>query len=316
MSQTTANTQAFIEAQQYSQFIIENLHDGLLPAQFYRDVSDFNSGTTLNIKTIGTATIQDVAENTPLVYNPIDTGTVQLSITDYVGDAWYITDILRQDGAQVEQLHAARALEATRAIQENFETRFLSACNAAQTASDLNLVNGFQHRWVAQGTNNVMTLNDFADMQLAFDLANAPVGGRVALVSPRTARVLNGQVSSQAYTNNPYFEGLVRSGFARDHQFVCEIFGWQVWTSNRLANGIGETINARAVTNGVANVFMCVADDNCKPIMAAWRQMPKTEGGRNKNLKRDEFDITARWGIGAQRVDTLGIVLTDDTKYS
>lgn len=313
--QTTSNSQAFIEAQQYSKFILENLHDGLLPDAFYRNVSDFQSGTTLNIKTVGTATIQDVQENTPIIYNPIDTGVVQLSITDYVGDAWYITDVLRQDGDQIDTLHAMRAVEATRAIQENFESRFFQACNASQTSASLNLVNNFKHRWVASGTNNVMTLDDFADMQLAFDLANVPVGGRIAIVTPRVARTLNGQVSGEAFKNNPYFEGLVRSGFARDHQFVADIFGWQIWTSNRLARGISETIDGRSVTNGAANVFMSIADDNAKPIMAAWRQMPRTEGGRNKNLKRDEFDVTARWGIGAQRNDTIGIVLTDDTRY-
>lgn len=84
MSQTTSNSTAFIEAQQYSQFILMNLHDGLLPGAMFRNVSDFGEGTTLNIKTIGSATIQEITENEDLTYNPIDTGTVQLSITDYV----------------------------------------------------------------------------------------------------------------------------------------------------------------------------------------------------------------------------------------
>lgn len=49
MAQTTANTQAFIDAEVYSNFILYNLHDGLLGEQFYRDVGDFGSGTTLHI---------------------------------------------------------------------------------------------------------------------------------------------------------------------------------------------------------------------------------------------------------------------------
>ncbi len=64
MSQLTSNTTAFIEAQQYSQFILDNLHDFLLPEGMWRDVSDFGSGTTLNIKTVGTVSIQDAAEDT------------------------------------------------------------------------------------------------------------------------------------------------------------------------------------------------------------------------------------------------------------
>ena len=49
MSQNRANSTAFIEAEQYSSFILRNLQDGLLPGQFYRNVSDFGSGSTLHI---------------------------------------------------------------------------------------------------------------------------------------------------------------------------------------------------------------------------------------------------------------------------
>lgn len=96
MAQLTTNTTAFIEAEQYSQFILLNLHDGLLGEQFYRNVTDFGSGTTLHIKTIGSVTVQDAAEDVPLVYNPIESGEVTLTITDYKGDAWYVTDDLRK----------------------------------------------------------------------------------------------------------------------------------------------------------------------------------------------------------------------------
>lgn len=47
--QITANTRAFVESEVYSQFILTNLHDGLLGEQFYRDVSDFTHGDTLHI---------------------------------------------------------------------------------------------------------------------------------------------------------------------------------------------------------------------------------------------------------------------------
>lgn len=313
MSQLTGNTAAFIEAQQYSKFILENLHDGLLPDSFTRDVSDFSNGTTLNIKTVGTATLQDVVEDTALTYNAIDTGTVTLGITDYVGDAWFISDILRQDASQVPQLHAMRAQEATRALQEYFETRFLATCNAAQTASDLNNINGFKHRFVASGTGQVATLNDFRDMSLSFDKANVPQAGRIAIVDPVVGGTMDGLAGAQAFNYNPQFQGVVNEGFMSNHRFVRHIYGWDIYTSNLLPRVASETVNSVTVTGGVANVFMSVLDDNTKPIMRAWRQMPKTEAGRNKDLKRDEFDITARFGLGAQRVDTLGILLTDDT---
>src|SRR6478736_905200 len=107
--QITSNTRAFIESEVVSTFILTNLHDGLLGEQFYRNVSDFQHGDQLNIKTIGSVTIQEAAENVPLVYSPIETGTVTFRITEYKGDAWYITDDLREDGNQVDSLIAARA---------------------------------------------------------------------------------------------------------------------------------------------------------------------------------------------------------------
>ena len=104
----SSGNRAFVEAEQYSDFILENMHDGLLPSDFYRDVSDFGAGDTLNIKTIGEAQIQEVEEDVGITYSPIETGEVELSITDYIGDGWYVTDKMRQDGAQIEQLLAVR----------------------------------------------------------------------------------------------------------------------------------------------------------------------------------------------------------------
>jgi hypothetical protein len=310
----TGNTTAFIEAQQYSQFILENLYDGLLPDTFTRDVSDFPTGTTLNIKTVGTATLQDVSEEEPLKYTAIDTGTITLTITDYIGDAWSISDVLRMDGSQIEQLHAMRAQASTRALQEYFETRFLERCNAAQTNANANTINGVGHRLSSAESNNVVSLNHFLVMKLAFDKANAPMNGRVAFVDPVVEATINKLYATAGVAYNPMFEGIINEGFGRDHQFVRNIFGWDVYTSNRLYKG-AVSDGTTNITSGVANVFMCVADDGTKPIMRAWRQMPKTETRRNFELKRDEFDVTARFGIGAQRVDTIGILGTSASSY-
>ena len=118
--QLTTNTTAFIEQEIYSDFILRNLDDGLLGEQYYRNVADFGSGDTLNIPTIGSVTIQEGTENEAFVYNPIDTGRVTLVISDYVGDAWYVSDDTREDGTNIDALMAARSAESTRAIQENF----------------------------------------------------------------------------------------------------------------------------------------------------------------------------------------------------
>ena len=59
---------------------------------------------------------------------------------------------------------------------------------------------------------------------------------------------------------------------------------------------------------------MSLADDNSKPMMAAWRRMPSIEE-RNKDLRRQEFVTTARYGFGVQRLDTLGVIVTNASLY-
>jgi len=324
--QNTGNTAAFIEAQQYSNFILENMHDGMLPDTFSRDVSDFGHGTTLNIKTVGTATIQEVFEEQPLTYNAIDTSTVTLQITDYVGDAWSISDVLRQDGNQIETLHAMRGQESTRAMQEYFETRFLATANGAQTSNGVNNINSVKHRYYAgdgAGTDLVMALEDFAYMRFSFDKANIPGFGRIAIVDPIVELTMNSITNLVNVSNNPHFEGIINEGFAREHRFVKNIYGWDIYTSNRLpvttadlssVTGRDGTAMTGAAGN-IQNIFMCVASDQTKPVMRAWRQSPSVETDRNSKLKRDEFDVTARLGLGAQRVDSLGVVLTSASLY-
>lgn len=311
--QVTSNSQAFIEAEVYSSFILNNLHDGLLPNAFYRDVSDFGSGTTLHIKTLGSVTIQEAAEDTPLVYNPIESGEVTLQVTNYIGDAYYVTDDLREDGSQVEQLMAGRAVESTRAIQETFESRFLSVCNAAQTNANPNTINGFAHRIASAETNNVFALKHLIAMRLAFDKANVPDSGRVFICDPVVEATLNGLVTI-THDVSPFGEMILKEGMARGQRFVMQLFGWDIITSNRLPTGTFSD-GTTSVTGGVANIFMCVLDDNTKPIMAAWRRMPKVESERNKDRARDEFVTRCRWGMGPQRVDTLGVLITSASNY-
>lgn len=313
MAQLTTNTSAFIEAQQYSTFILNNLHDGLLGEQFWRNVTDFGSGTTLNIKTIGTVTIQDAAEDVPLIYNPIESGSVQLTITQYKGDAWYVTDDLKEDGAQIDALMAARSVEGTRAIQEVFETTFLATANAAQTNANPNTINGFAHRIASTEPGNVFSLSQLIAMRLAFDKANVPAEGRVFIVDPIVEATLNGLVTI-THDVTDFGARILRDGLASGQRFVQQLFGFDLIVSNRLPHGTFSD-GTTSVSNAVANIAMCVLDDQTKPIMVAWRRMPMTEGERNKDRRRNEFVTTCRYGMGAQRVDTLGVIITSAVNY-
>lgn len=309
--QVTTNTQAFIEAEQYSDFILMNLHDGLLPQTMYRDVSDFGSGTTLNIKTVGTVTLQEAGEETPLIYNPIESGTITLQITDYVGDAWSVSDDLREDGTNIDMLMAARAAESTRALQEVFESRFLAVCEAAQTNANPNAINGFAHRFASAEVNGVFALKHLSSAKLAFGKANVPSEGRVFIIDEVAATTLDNLVTI-THDVSPFGAQLLQEGMARGQEFVMRLYGWDIITSNRLPKGTFSD-GTTSLSGAVANIGMCILDDQCKPIMGAWRRQPKVEGERNKDLARDEFVTRSRWGFGVQRLDTLYVLITSAT---
>lgn len=327
MPQTKLNTAPFEHAQQYSQFILDNLHDFLLPEGMWRDVTDFQTGSTLNIKTVGTVVLQDAAEDTPLVFNQIDTSTITMAITEYVGDAWAVTDDLKEDFSQIDTLMAMRGMESTRAIAELHETKFLAAAVNGQTLASTMAINGRPHRWVAGGEGSVtrkMTISDFIAMKLSFDKANVPGEGRIAIVDPIVEATLNSLTNLVNVSNNPQFEGIVTDGFVRNHKFVRNIMGFDIYTSNKLpVKTAAEALNASsfglantsAAVGDVANIFMSVADDTVKPMMHAWRRMPVTEGWRDEPLRSDKYQVTSKYGFGVQRLDGLGVIFTDDNTY-
>lgn len=310
--QLTSNTRSFIEAEQYSDFILMNLHDGLLPETFYRNVADFMVGDTLHIKTIGTVTLQESEEDVPLVYNPIESGEITFAITEYVGDAWYVTDDLREDGTQVESLMSARATEHTRAMQERFETDFLkAAAGPFETATDGVAVNGFNHFEVSAVTNGVFDIAQLVRMRLAAEKANVPAMGRVFIVDPVAEATLNLKVS---ITNDvtQFAAAIMERGLSTGMRFINNWYGWDIMTSNRLHRGSAND-GTTTIADAVFNIGMCILDDQTKPIMGAWRRMPSVEGGRNKDNRRDEFVDTARYGFGVQRIDTLFCIATSPT---
>ena len=311
---TSQTNRAFVESEVYSKFILENMHDGMLPGNFYREVSDFGSGDTLHIKTIGTVTLQEAAEDTPLIYNPIETGEITLTITEYKGDAWYVTDDLREDGTDIDRLLAERASESTRAIQEVFETDFLKAGAVVYAATNGPFnINGFAHKIVSAETNNIFALSHLIKMRLAFDKANVPAEGRIFLADPIVEATLNGLVTI-THDVTPFGAEILKNGMARGQRMIMQLYGWDIITSNRLyVHAAAQTDGTTSITGGVMNMFMCVADDQTKPIMGVWRRQPKSEGERNKDRARDEHVVRCRYGFGVQRMDTMGTLVTSAT---
>jgi len=64
----TANTQALIKAQLFSNYILEIIRDGFLPDGLHRDVSDFSDGDRIEIPLMGETVIRDYSEDDAVVY--------------------------------------------------------------------------------------------------------------------------------------------------------------------------------------------------------------------------------------------------------
>ena len=312
--QLTTNTRAFVEAEQYSKFILLNLQDGLLPDSFYRNISDFGSGDTLHIKTVGEVTLQEASEDTPLVYNPIETGEITFTINEYKGDAWYVTDDLREDGTDIDMLMAERGSASTRAFQEVFETDFLATAALAFPSSDPYNVNSFAHKIVSAETNDVFALSHLVSMGLAFNKANVPSEGRIFIADPIVEATLNLLVNVTTDVT-PFAAAILERGLASGQRFLMNFYGWNIILSNRLYVATGND-GTTSITDGVWNLFMCVLDDQTKPLMGAVRRPPKAEGERNKDRARDEFVVRSRYDFGVQRMDTLGVLVTHATNIT
>lgn len=197
-----------------------------------------------------------------------------------------------------------------RAIAKAMEVDVLALGNAGQTASDLNNINSAAHRWVAAGTNNVMVPQDFAKAKYALQKANVPMTNLVAIVDPSVEYALATTTNIVNLSNNPRWEGIVRDGMSTGMKFIANIYGFDVYTSVNLPRSISETVNSRSVTNGVANYFFSAAPD-VLPFVGSVRQAPKVDSEYNKDLQREEYVTTCRYGYKLYRPENLVTVLSD-----
>jgi hypothetical protein len=318
MAMTTANSGVLIRSELWSSGLKEVLQEVLMGQAYVNWLSEFPDGTTFTIPSIGEGTVRDYTENTAVVYDALDTGEFQMTITEYVQSGNYITEKNRQDAYYAAQLEAAFLPSQSRAIAEKVETDIFAlgagGASGGQTVSDDNDINGAEHRWVAQGTNEVMTLSDFAKALFALKKANVPGSNLVAFVDPSVEYEFNTQTNLVNVSNNPRWEGVITSGIAGDMRFMKNIYGFDVYVTNFLADAGttgAETIDSVSTTVGKCNVFFSAASPEILPFMGAWRQMPKVDGEWNKDYQREEYVTTARYGLKVYRPENLVVVLSD-----
>lgn len=325
MANTSLNTTNLIRQSIYSEYLQKTLDDDFLPEGLTRDMSEFLDGDTLFVPTIGDAITRKYApsavEEQTVEADAADTGRIQLSITEYAGSAWYLTEKLKEDSYLASRLEMEVLDRHMRAMKERYETDVLAAHNSAQTANDANSYNSIKHRWTGAAAKKI-GLDDFSAAKLALDTANVPEGGRIAIVDAATEYVLNQSVAAQAFTNNPGFDGMVLSGFRKNMRYIRSIFGFDIYVSNRLpaltaAEGSLTEFDGTATAGAVGdkvNLFFSVMDD-AKPVMSAWRRRPKVEGWVDEKFldTREAFKITSRYGFATHRPQAIACVITSAT---
>ena len=306
---TTANTQHLIRSQLWSTQLKEAFEDELMGMKYVDFLTDFPDGDVFNIPSIGQAEVLDYGEDQAIRYTAMDTGNFTFSITEYKSSATYITRKQMQDSFYASRLISSFVPKQSRAIMKAMEVDILNVGPAGQTACAKNTINDASHRWIAQGTNQEMTVQDFAAARYALEKADVPMQNLVAIVDPSVGYTLSTLTNIVNVSNNPQWEGIVTSGISTGTTFIRNVYGFDVYVSHNLAKIASETIGTTSVTNGVANLFFSAASD-ALPIVGAIRQEPTVDSEFNKDLQREEYVTTARYGFKLYRPENMVTVIS------
>lgn len=311
MSFSVNTNEHMIRSNLWTTELKEVLDDKLFGMRWVDWITDFPDGDTLNIPSIGQAEVLNYVEGEAVRYTAMDTGNFTFTISKYKSSATYITNKMKQDSYYTGRLVSAFVPKQSRALAAAMENDYLAVGPAGQTASNLNAINGANHRWVASGTNEVMSITDFAKAKYSLDKANVPDTDRIAIVDPSVEYALNITTNLVNVSNNPRWEGVITTGLSGGMQFIKNIYGFDVYVSNRLyTNTTSETINSVTAAAGVNNLFFSASSD-VLPIVGAVRQSPKVDSEYNKDFQREEYVTTCRYDFKLYRPENMIVVLSD-----
>jgi hypothetical protein len=307
---TTGNNEHLIRSQLWSTELKEMLEFDLMGMKYVEMIPQFTDGDLINIPSIGQAEVNDYVEDNPVNYTSMDTGNFQFSIDQYKQSGTYITNKMKQDSYKAAELISKFVPKQHRAIMAAMETLLMSVGPDNQTASDLNTINGGPHRFYGQGSGNVISVQDFNLARYSLQKAAVPMENLVAIVDPSVEYQLSNLTNLVNVSNNPHWEGIVRTGMTNGMRFVMNISGFDVYISNFLKTGVTETISGQSATNGVANLFFSAASD-ILPFVGQVRQQPKVDSKYNQDFQREEYVTTCRYGFDLYRPENLVTVITE-----
>lgn len=319
---TVGTNEHLIRQNLYSNEITRMFQDDLFAMRFVRTLTDFPDGTTLNMPRMGQAEVADFQEGQAIKYSKFDTGNFTFQIDKYQYSANSMSAKFKRDSFWSAEVEAAFAPEQHRALMKSFEARVFNRANAYQTAANPNLVNGFPHRLIASGTNQILAFKDFMLAELALRKANVPMRNLVAVIAPETAYQIQSQSSITGLLSPiPQWGSVSVDGLVSGFQFKFNVFGWDCYVSNYLPTGLTETISGTQPGNGTisggngqVNLFFSAEPGNTLPWIAAFRQMPTVYSEFNKDLQQTEMLTITEYGVAIFRPENMVVILTDKSR--
>jgi len=316
MAMTTANSTLLTRTDIWSTELKEILRDEMQAQRYVRMLEGFPDGNTFHIPSIGQAQVENYSEDTAVNYRPLDTGEFTFTVDKYLSSATYMTKKAEQDVFYSSELMSRFVPEQERAIMEHFESTTMAAPEAGVSANSAESIAGIAHR-ISGGNAGKIQVEDFAFARYSLKKANVPDQAMVAIVDPSVEFTINTLSNLANVSNNPRFEGIVSAGIATGMRFVANVYGFDVYTSNYLADATdsalaerdGSTTNDFSSTAGKVNLFFS-ASPTVNPFVGAWRQMPEVDYEYNKDYQRHEFVTTARYGVKLYRPENMVRVVT------
>jgi hypothetical protein len=316
MSMNTSNMSILTRSEIWSTELKDILRDEMMAQRYVKMLDGFPDGDQFNIPSIGQAQVDNYAEDTAVEYRPMDTGEFTFTIDKYLSSASYMTKKAMQDAFYSSEMMSRFVPEQERAIMAHFETTTLATPEQGVSANSNEAIDGVEHRWAAGGTGAVINVDDFARARFALKKANVPDRNLIAIVDPSVEFTLNTLSSLTTVANNPKWEGIVSTGIATGMNFIANIYGFDVYTSNYLKDTTDGALNTAAdaavdfsSVNGKANLFFS-ADQAATPFVGAWRQSPEVDTEYNKDFQRQEFVTTARYGVKLYRPENMVRVIS------
>lgn len=306
----TVNNSSLIRTDIWANEIKDVLQEELRLDTYVRWITEFPDGDTLHIPTFSEMTVRNYSEGAQVTLDDPTTGDFTLTIDKYYQSGFKIPEKFRHDSFYVQQAESNFVSKLTRALMEQKESD-IANLQSGQTVSNPNTLNDVDHRYVATGTNEAITLADIQKAKLAMDKAKVSTRGRRMVVDPFVTyqlQQISNVIQQDVYGSNAHIkEGMQGSSY------VGRFAGFELYESLLLDNSIAETITATApiagslsVADGYAN--MAVGED---AFIGAMRAMPDLKAWEDENTRSDVYHVTTRYGIKLFRPEALVVVLTD-----